>query len=104
MKRMGCLLLLFFLMIATIVGCVFLWTTKVGLGLKIIVTIISVIFTMFIFKTITLINKNYLSDMKYEDKDEVFTKDSEKLALCPKCHQAYDRVTCFHCGFDRKLK
>jgi hypothetical protein len=43
-------------------------------------------------------------DMKYEDKDEVFTKDSEKLALCPKCHQAYDRVTCFHCGFDRKLK
>ena len=104
MKRIGTILGLLLLMVLTIVLCVILWTPTVGLGFKIIVTILSILLTMFIFKTITLINKHYMSGMNYVGKDEVFTKDEEKLALCPKCHQAYDRVTCFHCGFDRKLK
>lgn len=102
MKRIAYLIGLLLSMITIISLCVFLWTTKVYVVIKIIVSILGIITSLIIFKIITKINNNYINQIdKKEDNlvPEVKEETPKKLILCPKCYQAFDGEVCFHCGY-----
>ena len=69
MKRTAYLIGLLLSMITIISLCVFLWTTKVYVVIKIIVSILGIITSLIIFKIITKINNNYINQI---DKKECF--------------------------------
>lgn len=105
MKRIGYLIGLLFLMIATITSCVLLWTTSADIALKIVVSTAGILFTIVIFKVMTRINNNYLKNIVAESDDlvpEAKEATPKKLMLCPKCYQAFDGEVCFHCGYVKK--
>ena len=106
MKRIIYLITLLLSMIAIISLCVFLWTTKVYIAIKIIVSVLGIITSLIIFKTITNINNNYINQIdKKEDNlvPEVKEEKPKKLILCPKCYKAYDGEICFHCGYIKNV-
>ena len=105
MKRIGYLIGLLVLMIATITSCVILWTTKTDIALKIVASTSGILFTIVIFKVMTRINNNYLKNIVTECDElvpEVKEEKPKKLMLCPKCYQAFDGNICFHCGYNKE--
>ena len=107
MKRIGYLIGLLVLMIATITSCIILCTTSVDIALKIVVSTAGILFTIVIFKVMTRINNNYLKNIVAESDDlvpEAKEETPKKLMLCPKCYQAFDGEVCFHCGYSKDEK
>ena len=108
MKRIIYLIALLLLMVISTVACVFLWTTKTIIIVKLLVSVLVVVFTIIIFKVITNMNESYIKELSKKPQEEPLVteekQEAKKLILCPKCYQAWDGEVCFHCGFKRELK
>jgi hypothetical protein len=78
-------------MIAIISLGVFLWITKVYIAIKIIVSVLGIITSLIIFKTITNINNNYINQIdKKEDNlvPEVKEEKTKKINFMSKMLQS----------------
>ena len=88
------------IILSVAVSTVLFFVIKNLLALRIIILVLGLALSMFLF----ILSSKFRAVTTYKEEVETDVKIRKigmVKALCPKCHKPFDGDTCFYCGFRR---
>lgn len=102
LKKQLLIFLLLTLMAALVFGFVLSLVSDIFWVFKVLISVITLGVTFFIFVLMRKLNKSLVYIEKEVIKEPQVEQTKVKKLYCPKCYKPYDGIVCFACGYQKE--